>query len=273
MTIKIDGTPPIIKVSKQTGPTGPAGPQGQKGDTGAQGDQGIQGVQGLLGPTGNTGPKGDTGPIGPTGPQGDQGIQGIQGVPGDTSAANAYTDSKTSKAYIDSLGIDADTVDGQHANAFATAAQGALADSAVQPTDSINILSDVYTTGATNNQVLTWNNLNSRWEAQDTASTYTSANFDIDFATKSTSDLSEGTNLYYTDTRANSAIDTRVNKSFVDALNINADTLDGIDSTGFATAAQGTAADNALPSADFNNTFDKYILMSSLNLTMILYCI
>ncbi len=259
MTIKIDGTPPIIKVSKQTGPTGPAGPQGPKGDTGAQGDQGIQGVQGLLGPTGNTGPKGDTGPIGPTGPQGDQGIQGIQGVPGDTSAANAYTDSKTSKVYIDSLGIDADTVDGQHANAFATAAQGVLADSAVQPTDSINVLSDVYTTGATNNQVLTWNNSNSRWEAQDTASTYTSANFDTDFASKSTSDLSEGTNLYYTASRdtaqfnidlatkntdnltegttnkyysstlANSDIDVRVNKSFVDALNINADQVDGIE--------------------------------------------
>ena len=89
---------------------------------------------------------------------------------------------------------------------YATAAQGTTADSAVQPTDSINVLSDVYTTGATNNQVLTWNNSNSRWEAQDTASTYTSTDFDTDFASKTTSDLSEGTNLYYTDTR----FDTRL---------------------------------------------------------------
>lgn len=43
----------------------------------------------------------------------------------------------------------------------------------------------------------------------------------------STSDLPEGTNLYYTATRVNSAIDTRVNKVFVDSLNVDADTLDG----------------------------------------------
>ena len=49
----------------------------------------------------------------------------------------------------------------------------------------------------------------------------------------STSNLSEGANLYYTTTRANSAIDARVTKSFVDALNVDADTLDGINSSAF----------------------------------------
>ena len=49
----------------------------------------------------------------------------------------------------------------------------------------------------------------------------------------STSNLSEGTNLYYTTTRANSAIDARVTKSFVDALNINATSLGGVASTNF----------------------------------------
>lgn len=44
----------------------------------------------------------------------------------------------------------------------------------------------------------------------------------------STDDLSEGSsNLYYTDSRVNSRIDTRVDKSFVDALGIDASTLDG----------------------------------------------
>ena len=43
----------------------------------------------------------------------------------------------------------------------------------------------------------------------------------------STTDLSEGTSLYYTTTRADSAIDDRVNKTFVDNLNVDADTLDG----------------------------------------------
>lgn len=55
---------------------------------------------------------------------------------------------------------------------------------------------------------------------------------------------------HYTDTDANAAIDARVNKVFVDALNVDADTLDGIDSVGFATAAQGTLADSAVQPND-----------------------
>lgn len=48
-----------------------------------------------------------------------------------------------------------------------------------------------------------------------------------------TADLPEGTNLYYTQGRTDSSIDARVTKVFVDALNINADTLDGLDATQF----------------------------------------
>ena len=79
---------------------------------------------------------------------------------------------------------------------------------------------------------------------------YTTARFDTAFSGKSTTDLSEGTNLYYTDARANSAIDTRVDKAFVDALNVDADTLDGNDSTAFATSAQGALADSAIQPTD-----------------------
>src|SRR5210317_364325 len=79
---------------------------------------------------------------------------------------------------------------------------------------------------------------------------YTTARFDTAFSGKSTTDLSEGTNLYYTTTRANTDIDARVDKAFVDALNVDADTLDGIDSTGFATAAQGLLADSAVQPSD-----------------------
>jgi hypothetical protein len=60
------------------------------------------------------------------------------------------------------------------------------------------------------------------------------ADFDTRLATKDTDDVAEGsTNLYYTDTRANAAIDARVDKAFVDALNVDADTLDGLNSTQF----------------------------------------
>lgn len=49
--------------------------------------------------------------------------------------------------------------------------------------------------------------------------------------------VTEVTNLYYTVARANTAIDNRVTKSFIDALNVDADTLDGNDSTYFAPIA------------------------------------
>jgi len=67
---------------------------------------------------------------------------------------------------------------------------------------------------------------------------YTQARFDSAFSAKSTSDLSEGSNEYFTTTRANSAIDSKVNKAFVDALNIQAASVDansvalGTDTTG-----------------------------------------
>ena len=57
----------------------------------------------------------------------------------------------------------------------------------------------------------------------------------------STTDLPEGTNLYYTTARVNTDIDARVTKSFVDALNVDADTLDGIDSISFV---RGDGVDN-----------------------------
>ena len=74
--------------------------------------------------------------------------------------------------------------------------------------------------------------------AEGTNLYYTTARANTDFdtrlATKDTDNVAEGsTNLYYTDTRANAAIDARVDKAFVDALNVDADTLDGLNSTQF----------------------------------------
>ena len=105
---------------------------------------------------------------------------------------------------------------------------------------ALNDLTDVVITAAVTGEVLRYNGTN--W---------------VD-AVLSTTDVTEGSNLYYTDTRANSAIDTRVNKAFIDALNVDADTLDGIDSTGFATAAQGALADTALQPAAIGVTVQGY---------------
>ena len=49
-----------------------------------------------------------------------------------------------------------------------------------------------------------------------------------------TANVTELTNLYYTIDRANTAINNRVTKAFVDALGVDATTLDGIDSLPFA---------------------------------------
>ena len=61
----------------------------------------------------------------------------------------------------------------------------------------------------------------------------------------STSDLQEGSNLYYTEARANAAIDQRVTKQFVDNLNVDADTLDGYNSSDFALDTDLTTANVA----------------------------
>jgi hypothetical protein len=70
---------------------------------------------------------------------------------------------------------------------------------------------DVHTTAATDGQVLKWDNGNTRWapaDDTDTDTIYTSfdSDFDTRIGTKSTTDLSEGTNLYYTDVRADARI-------------------------------------------------------------------
>jgi hypothetical protein len=99
---------------------------------------------------------------------------------------------------------------------------------------------------------------------------YTTARFDTAFSGKSTSDLTEGTNLYYTTTRANTDIDARVDKAFVDSLNVDADTLDGNDSTAFATAAQGALADSATQPSDNISTLtndSNFIDLTDLSVT------
>lgn len=67
-------------------------------------------------------------------------------------------------------------------------------------------------------------------------------NVKANIADLTTSNISEGTNLYFTTTRANSVIDDRVSKTFVDNLGIDAATLDGIDSSAFALDSDLTTA-------------------------------
>lgn len=84
-------------------------------------------------------------------------------------------------------------------------------------------------------------NIQTQLDAKGT-SDYGSGDFDTDFAGKSTSDLTEGTNLYYTVARANSAIDARVDKAFVEALNADAASVDGYSIQVDSSSPSGTDA-------------------------------
>jgi len=70
---------------------------------------------------------------------------------------------------------------------------------------------------------------------------YTTGRFDTALAAKSTTDLAEGTNLYYTDARANTAIDARVDQTFVNNLNVDADTLGGDSKSTILSTAESNA--------------------------------
>ena len=73
----------------------------------------------------------------------------------------------------------------------------------------------------------------------------------VDLGDFSTSNLSEGTNEYHTSARVNTLIDARVTNSFVDALNVDADTLDGISSASFLRAdANDSHSGDITPSSD-----------------------
>ena len=69
---------------------------------------------------------------------------------------------------------------------------------------TIGDMTDVdLTTVPTNNQSLVWDNANSKFIAGDS---FSQADFNTAFTAKSTTDLSEGTNLYYTDARADARV-------------------------------------------------------------------
>ena len=186
-----------------------------------------------------------------------------------STLANADIDTRVDKTFVDALGVDAATVGGELPSAFAdavhthtlsditdagtaaaadttdfaTAAQGSLADTAVQPGDDADTLGSG---DALDGYVLRADGLGgAAWE--EFSAPVTSVNSQTGDVILDTDDISEGTNnLYYTDAKVNAAIDVRVDKTFVDALNVDADTLDGIDSTGFDEAGLAVAMAIAL---------------------------
>ena len=79
--------------------------------------------------------------------------------------------------------------------------------------DNIGDLGDVnLTTPATNGQSLVWDNANSEFIAGDS---FSQSDFNTAFTAKSTTNLSEGTNLYYTDARVDARVSATVNTTSI----------------------------------------------------------
>ena len=107
---------------------------------------------------------------------------------------------------------------------------------------SVGDLSDVdlTTTAPVSGQALVWDG--TKFVPGDS---FSQSDFDTAFAAKTTSDLTEGTNLYYTDARVGSYLTTNnyATETYVTTAISTA-------SSNYATAAQGALADSALQSAD-----------------------
>ena len=116
---------------------------------------------------------------------------------------------------------------------------------------------DITTTAPTDGQALIWDNANSKFVPGDS---FSQSDFNTAFGAKSTSDLSEGTNLYYTDARvgtylSSNGFDTATNiiASITDAAPATLDTLNELaaalgDDANFSatvTTALGNKADTS----------------------------
>jgi len=199
--------------------------------------------------------------------------------------SGSYTD-LTSKP---TLGTAAAT----DASAYATAAQGTKADTALQAANLVGYATESYVGNSIANLVAsapaaldTLNELaialgndasysttitNALANKLSTSNFASTANTWI--STQSTSNLSEGTNLYYTADRANTAIDARVTKSFVDNLAVVANisnvsySVDGANVTGQVGNAlvAGTVYTNAQPNITSVGTLTSLTVTGNAN--------
>lgn len=127
---------------------------------------------------------------------------------------------------------------------------------------SIGNLSDVnLATAPVNGETLVWNAATNKFIP---GASFSQSDFNTAFTNKTTDDLAEGTtNLYYTISRANTAIDNRVTQSFVNNLHINASTLNGHADTYFASSTDlsnlTTVVGTKLASSDFTSTANTWL--------------
>ena len=138
--------------------------------------------------------------------------------------------------------------------AFITAVNssaGALAVRAYELGSHLTEIHDVEITSVADNDLLQWNASASRWEnvagttsniAEGTNLYYTDARFDTRLATKTTTDLTEGTNLYYTDARFDTRLATKTTSDLTEGTNLYWTTARG--DSNFSTNLAASTTDN-----------------------------
>ena len=286
------------------GDTGATGPQGTTGSTGLKGDTGLTGAQGIQGPVGSQGIKGDTGdvgvagPTGAAGPQGNAGTAGSQGLTGSTGATGPQGPTGLTGAAGADFDIDSydvvTSIDNADLLFFTRNSSGdekkitlsnlntkieSLISPALQTytdTQISNLINGAPGTLDTLEELATALNDNANFATNLTTIVNTKLStvdfdtlWDNRFSTKTTNNVPEGsTNLYYTSSRADADIDAKITQPYINALNINADKLDGYHATSFiqtgtlaAVALSGAYGDlNGLPvyhaiaqSGDYND--------------------
>ena len=134
------------------------------------------------------------------------------------TAANGEVLFYNGSAWVDQA-LTTDNVS-EGANLYYTDARAdARADGRIGASD-ISALANVHTAAPTDGQVLKWDNGNSRWApANDTVYTSFNSDFDTRLASKDTGDLTEGSNLYFTNARADARISAA---SLTDLSNVDA---------------------------------------------------
>ena len=168
------------------------------------------------------------------------------------SASYTASDVLTKIKTVDGTGsgLDADTLDGNEATAFATAAQGTLADSAVQNLGDLSITATAtelnYTDGVTSNIQTQLNSKATATSVTSEASTRASADTALDTRVTTAETKLSGIESGATADQTAAEILTAIKTVDGTGSGLDADTLDGNQATAFATAAQGTKADSAV---------------------------
>lgn len=159
-----------------------------------------------------------------------------------TARANSAIDSRVDKSFVDALNIDADTLDSQQGSYYLDydnfTNTPTIPSDVSDLTDTTDViptsLLDLSITDGSNGQVLTTDgagNFSFTTVSGGGGGAVDSVNSQTGTVVLDTDDISEGsTNLYFTTARANTAIDNRVTKSFVDNLSIDYDQLSNLPS-------------------------------------------